>query len=131
VTDFQENSTKHIEINENQNAPRNVQSGDRSETNNRTPIAGARDASVVEMRGRGGSPLNPNARKFLAGAGDEKSRMFRTKIASMYMGVSDWTIRQLVLGGILPVVQITEGAPDLLDKRDIDEFLDRRKGKRR
>ena len=54
-------------------------------------------------------------------------RLLRTKQAAEYLNVSPWKLRRLIAHGQLPVVQAEEGAPFLLDIRDLDGYVDRNK----
>jgi len=49
----------------------------------------------------------------------------RLKQAAQYLSVSDKRIRQLILSGDLPYVQLQPGnSPFLLDVRDLDKFIE-------
>ncbi len=56
-------------------------------------------------------------------------RVLRLKAAAQYLSVSAAVIRTLVQKGELPVIKISENthAPWLLDVRDLDDLVDRRK----
>jgi excisionase family DNA binding protein len=54
-------------------------------------------------------------------------RLLRTKQAAEYLSLSPWKLRRLIAYGQLPVVQTEEGAPFLLDVRDLDGYIDRNK----
>ncbi len=54
-------------------------------------------------------------------------RLLRTKQAAEYLNLSPWKLRRLIAHGQLPVVQAEEGAPFLLDIRDLDGYIDRNK----
>ena len=56
-----------------------------------------------------------------------KRRLLRTKQAAEYLSLSPWKLRQLIAYGHLPVVQAEEGAPFLLDIRDLDGYIERNK----
>jgi len=56
-----------------------------------------------------------------------KRRLLRTKQAAEYLSLSPWKLRQLISYGRLPVVQAEEGAPFLLDIRDLDGYIERNK----
>jgi excisionase family DNA binding protein len=52
-------------------------------------------------------------------------RLMRLKQAAQYLSVSDKRIRQLILSGDLPYVQLQPGnSPFLLDVRDLDKFIE-------
>lgn len=63
------------------------------------------------------------------------ARVLSLKDAAVYLGVSYWTVRDLVLGGHIPTVRIpVPGSHDgrslrriLVDRRDLDAFIDRNK----
>jgi excisionase family DNA binding protein len=50
-------------------------------------------------------------------------RLLRTRQAAEYLGVSPWTLRRLVQDGRIPVVQVGEGSPWLVDLSDLDRFI--------
>jgi excisionase family DNA binding protein len=54
-------------------------------------------------------------------------RLLRTAEAAEYLACSPWKLRKLIADGKLPVVQDVEGAPFLLDVRDLDGFIERNK----
>jgi excisionase family DNA binding protein len=54
-------------------------------------------------------------------------RLLRAKAAGDYLGISAWSIRQLVVNGKLPYVQPLEGGPFLIDIRDLDGLIEREK----
>lgn len=54
-------------------------------------------------------------------------RLLRTREAAEYLSLSPWKVRRLIQDGRLPVVQDGEGAPFLLDVRDLDEYIERNK----
>jgi len=56
-----------------------------------------------------------------------RRRLLRTKQAAEYLSPSPWKLRQLIAYGQLPVVQAEEGAPFLLDLRDLDGYIERNK----
>jgi excisionase family DNA binding protein len=56
-----------------------------------------------------------------------RRRLLRTKQAAEYLSLSPWKLRQLIAYGQLPVVQAEEGAPFLLDIRDLDGYIERNK----
>jgi excisionase family DNA binding protein len=64
--------------------------------------------------------------KLCAGAIPSR-RLLRTKQAAEYLNLSPWKLRRLIAHGHLPVVQDEEGAPFLLDIRDLDGYIDRNK----
>jgi len=59
--------------------------------------------------------------------GASRRRLVRTKEAAEYLSMSPWKLRRLIQDGRLPVVQDGEGAPFLLDLRDLDSYIDRNK----
>lgn len=55
-------------------------------------------------------------------------RLLRTDEAAHYLGMGSKAIRQLILSGQLPYVQMKPGnSPFLLDRRDLDRFIETRK----
>jgi hypothetical protein len=59
-------------------------------------------------------------------------RLLDLKASGAYLGVSYWTMRDLVSGGVIPCVKIPcLGGRDLrrilIDRRDLDAFIDRNK----
>jgi excisionase family DNA binding protein len=56
-----------------------------------------------------------------------KRRLLRTRQAAEYLSLSTWKLRRLIAYGQLPVVQAEEGAPFLLDIRDLDGYIERNK----
>src|SRR5690348_1142441 len=66
-------------------------------------------------------------------------RLFDLKAAGEYLGVSYWTMRDLVLAGAVPTVKIPcSRARDgrairriLIDRLDLDEFIERNKERER
>lgn len=72
--------------------------------------------------------MNQNASIGPPGAGTPpRKRLLKLKAAAEYLSLSPWKIRNLVHKGLLPVVQDTEGAPFLLDVRDLDGYIERNK----
>jgi excisionase family DNA binding protein len=55
-------------------------------------------------------------------------RLLRTREAAHYLSLSPWKVRRLIQDGRLPVVQDGDGAPFLLDVRDLDGYIERNKG---
>lgn len=54
----------------------------------------------------------------------------RLKEASEYLSLSCWQLRRIVQAGQLPVVKVGgDGAPWLLDLKDLDAFIERSKVK--
>jgi excisionase family DNA binding protein len=54
-------------------------------------------------------------------------RLLRTAEASLYLGVSDWKIRQLAQSGEIPFVQDESLGPWLFDRYDLDLYIERHK----
>jgi excisionase family DNA binding protein len=54
-------------------------------------------------------------------------RLLRTREAGLYLGISDWSVRQLVIKGLLPYLQLGRNTPFLLDQRDLDAWVEREK----
>ena len=47
--------------------------------------------------------------------------------AAEYLCMSEWKLRRLIQDGVLPYLHDGEGAPFLLDIRDLDEYVERNK----
>lgn len=54
-------------------------------------------------------------------------RLLRIKPAAAYLGLSTWTLRRLVQEGELRAVQLPGHAPWLLDIRDLDNWIEKKK----
>ena len=54
-------------------------------------------------------------------------RLLTTKEAATYLGMSDWSIRQLARAGKLPVVSGCEECNWKFDVHDLDEFIENNK----
>ena len=55
-------------------------------------------------------------------------RLLRTNEAARYLGLGSKAIRQLIVCGQLPYVQMKPGnSPFLLDRRDLDRFIEMHK----
>jgi excisionase family DNA binding protein len=55
-------------------------------------------------------------------------RLLRTSDAARYLGLGSKVIRQLIVSGRLPYVQLKPGnSPFLLDRRDLDKFIEAHK----
>lgn len=54
-------------------------------------------------------------------------RLLRTREAAAYLSLSQWKLRSLVAGGLLPVIQADDGSPFLFDRRDLDGWAERHK----
>lgn len=55
-------------------------------------------------------------------------RLLRTSEAARYLGMGGKAIRQLIMSGRLPYVQMKPGnSPFLLDRRDLDRFIEAHK----
>lgn len=54
-------------------------------------------------------------------------RLMRVKEAANYLSMSAWKVRKLIQAGRLPVIQDGDGAPFLLDVRDLDGYVERNK----
>lgn len=58
------------------------------------------------------------------------ARLLRTRGAGHYLGLGEKAVRQLILEGELPFVQLRPGnSPFLLDVRDLDKFIESRKNR--
>jgi excisionase family DNA binding protein len=73
----------------------------------------------------------PSNRGFAGGTSDDKSnvpiqpRLLDYKTAGVYMSLSYWSLRELVLNGEIPHMKF--GKKVLIDRRDLDDWIDRRK----
>jgi excisionase family DNA binding protein len=56
-------------------------------------------------------------------------RLFRTKEAAQYLGMSPGKLRRLTQAGELPIIQHDERSPFLYDLRDLDEHVEKTKRK--
>jgi excisionase family DNA binding protein len=55
-------------------------------------------------------------------------RMLRTTEAARYLGMGSKAIRNLIMSGQLPYMQLKPGnSPFLLDRRDLDRFVEMHK----
>jgi len=54
-------------------------------------------------------------------------RLVRLKQASEYLSLSPWALRRIIQAGEIPIVTVGEGAPWLLDLRDLDSWVDHHK----
>ena len=70
----------------------------------------------------GGNSRAPDVR---SGAGAPRVRLLTLQQASAYLGVSSWTVRELIWRGRLPAVRITRKIH--LDLRDLDQFIEQAK----
>jgi excisionase family DNA binding protein len=51
-------------------------------------------------------------------------RLMRLKAAADYVSLSPWKLRKLIQDGLLPAVITTEGAPWLVDRVDLDKWIE-------
>lgn len=56
-----------------------------------------------------------------------QNRLLRTRQAAEYLCVSEWKLRRLIQDGMLPYLHGGEGAPFLLDIRDLDDYIEKNK----
>lgn len=54
-------------------------------------------------------------------------RLLRLKPAAEYLSVSPWTLRRVIQGGEIAFVQIVENGPWLVDRADLDRFIESKK----
>lgn len=54
-------------------------------------------------------------------------RLLRLKPAAVYLSISCAAVRRLVQRGELAIVRLTDHGPWLLDVRDLDAWIDRKK----
>lgn len=56
-----------------------------------------------------------------------RKRLFRTKDAAEYLGVSPGKVRRLTQSGELPIIQHDEHSPWLYDLHDLDSYIEKSK----
>lgn len=61
-------------------------------------------------------------RKGQKAADTAQKRLYSVKEASLYLGVSAWTVRERIGSGVLPVVRL--GRRTLVDLRDLDRLIE-------
>jgi excisionase family DNA binding protein len=54
-------------------------------------------------------------------------RLLTLPMACGYIGLSAWKMRQLIHDGKLPIVELNEGQKFWLDRRDLDNLVERNK----
>jgi excisionase family DNA binding protein len=54
-------------------------------------------------------------------------RLYTLKEAAEYLGRSDWSMRELIWGGKIPVVRGDGARKIFLDIKDLDEYIGRNK----
>ena len=54
-------------------------------------------------------------------------RLIRLKEAAFYLGMSEWTIRQMAHAGQLKFIQRESGSPMLFDRNDLDTWIEEAK----
>ena len=54
-------------------------------------------------------------------------RLFTLKEAAKYLGRSEWSMRELIWTGEIPVVRVEGGRKIFLDIQDLNKFIDRNK----
>jgi excisionase family DNA binding protein len=54
-------------------------------------------------------------------------RLYTLSEAAQYLGRSDWSMRELIWAGEIPVVRGNGNRKIFLDIKDIDEYIDRNK----
>jgi len=54
-------------------------------------------------------------------------RLYTLKEAAEYLGRSDWSMRELIWGGRIPVVRGDGARKIFLDIKDLDEYIQRNK----
>jgi excisionase family DNA binding protein len=55
------------------------------------------------------------------------TRLLRLKQAAEYLSVSPWTLRRVIQAGQIAFVQIVENGPWLVDRMDLDRFIESKK----
>jgi len=56
---------------------------------------------------------------------NDNKRLLSQKEAAVYLGISYWTLRDLIFRGEIPYIQMKRRV--LVDLRDLDVFIDREK----
>jgi excisionase family DNA binding protein len=72
-------------------------------------------------------PYQPSEEALMADAQIRFQRLLRTKEAAAYLCMSEWKLRRLIQGEIIPIVQDQPGGPFLLDLRDLDAYIESNK----
>jgi len=54
-------------------------------------------------------------------------RLYTLKEAAQYLGRTDWSMRELIWAGTIPIVRTDSGRKIYLDKVDLDNFIDKNK----
>ena len=54
-------------------------------------------------------------------------RLIRLKEAALYLGMSEWTIRQMAHAGELKFIQRESGSPMLFDRDDLNTWIEEAK----
>lgn len=57
----------------------------------------------------------------------DKHRLLRQGQAAEYLGVGISTIQRMIASGTLPTVKLTPGGWPMIDRNDLDEYIDARK----
>ncbi len=56
-----------------------------------------------------------------------QKRLFTLKEAAAYLGRSEWSMRELIWAGAIPVVKPEGSRKIFIDVQDLNEFIDRNK----
>ena len=56
-----------------------------------------------------------------------RKRLYTLKEAAQYLGRSDWSMRELIWAGEIPIVRGDGNRKIFLDIKDIDEYINRNK----
>lgn len=62
----------------------------------------------------------------MADSEEDVRRLLSQKEAAAYLGISYWTIRDLIFQGEIPVVPITK-RKSVVDIKDLDAYIERKK----
>jgi excisionase family DNA binding protein len=55
------------------------------------------------------------------------NRLLRLREAAEYLSLSPWKMRNLIQSAELPIIQTGANAPWLLDRLDLDQWIERKK----
>jgi excisionase family DNA binding protein len=57
----------------------------------------------------------------------QERRLLKVAQAAEYLSISPWSLRKLIQSQELPIVRLGDGGPWLLDRADLDRFVEGRK----
>ena len=76
---------------------------------------------------RTAAATSPESEPLMNASPVPRLRLVRTRQAAEYLCMSEWKLRRLIQDGLLPYLHDGEGAPFLLDIRDLDEYIEKNK----